>query len=106
MAACVTTSRHEWNRRELPGRIPIPEIATVRRRYTKGKDNETDLHDHWRAQLTPVGQATIDVVTGCQLASNRCSLPTGSAQLADAVGHRQSRSAKIPSKISSKKFGE
>ena len=59
--------------------------ATVRSRSAKRKGNETDLHDHWRSQLTPGEQTAIDTVTGCQLATNGGRIPAGSVQLAEAV---------------------
>jgi conjugative relaxase-like TrwC/TraI family protein len=66
-------------------RAGILDEATVRSRSAKRKGNETDLHDHWRAQLTPCEQTAIDTVTGCQLATNGGRMPAGSTQLAEAV---------------------
>ncbi len=59
--------------------------ATVRSRSAKRKGNETDLHDHWRTQLTPGEQTAIDSAVGCQLATNGGRMPAGNTQLAEAV---------------------
>ena len=80
----------EWTK--VHGRSPtrveragMLDEATVRSRSAKRKGNETDLHDHWRAQLGPYEQTAIDTVTGCQLATNGGRIPAGSVQLAEAV---------------------
>jgi len=80
----------EWT--QVHGRSPtraeragMLDQAAVRSRSAKRKGNETDLHDHWRAQLTDGEQAVIDTVTGCQLATDGGRMPAGSPQLAEAV---------------------
>ena len=80
----------EWTK--VHGRSPtraeragMLDEATVRSRSAKRKGNETDLHDHWRAQLTAGEQTVIDRVTGCQLATDGGRMPAGSRQLGEAV---------------------
>lgn len=80
----------EWSKAH--GRTPtraeragMLDEASVRSRSAKRKGNETDLHQHWRAQLTPDEQAAIDFAAGCQLATDGGRIPAGSTQLAEAV---------------------
>ena len=80
----------EWS--QVHGRTPtraeragMLDEATVRSRSAKRKGNETDLHDHWRAQLGSDEQAAIDSATGCQLATDGGRMPAGSTQLTEAV---------------------
>ena len=62
-------------------RAGMLDDAAVRSRSAKRKGSETDLHTHWRAQLTAGEQTAIDSVAGCQLATNGGRMPAGSAQL-------------------------
>lgn len=78
----VTVHGRSPTRAERAGML---DEATVRSRSAKRKGNETDLHDHWRAQLAPGEQAAIDMVTDCQLATDGGRMPAGSVQLGEAV---------------------
>ena len=72
----------EWAK--VHGRTPtraeragMLDDATVRSRSAKRKGNETNLRDHWRAQLSPDEQAAIDAAAGCQLATDGGRMPAG-----------------------------
>lgn len=80
----------EWAK--VHGRTPtrgeragMLDEAAVRSRSAKRKGNETDLHDHWRAQCNADEQTATDSAAGCQLATDGGRMPAGSTQLTQAV---------------------
>lgn len=80
----------QW--RKVHGRTPtraekaaLLDDATVRSRLGKVNGAGVDLHERWRALLTPAQQQTINSAVGTTTTVNGGRLPAGGAQLTQAV---------------------